>query len=240
VSLRPKALEYQGWWTFQNLEPIGRHIPLAIPESAFLDRCIALQQVVAEGLSQTNLRLILHKLGVPPAEIEKLRGLKLLDHLVRMAQVAYHAGLELALQGKEVWDRLKKDGTAPAEPIAHLFALHDLRVLASHASANRRAMLEGHLKRFGIAAGETAGGYGMVLDRVYDILGSELRQARSKVDAALSVCNPLVTPPSGGSKAAPVPQRPITNPGKPEEPGQTASRKRRRGRRGGRRRRPDS
>lgn len=116
VGLRRKALEHQGWWTSENIEPVTRHIPLNMPETAFLGRCMVLEQLIIEGLSQNNLRLTLRMLGVPAGEIEKLRSLKLLDRLVCMVQVACQAGLELVLQGKEVWDRLQRDGTTPAEP----------------------------------------------------------------------------------------------------------------------------
>jgi hypothetical protein len=237
VGLRRKALEYHGWWTFENIEPIARHIPLNMGEGAFLERCKELQQLIIEGLSQNNLRLSLRKLSVPAREIEKLGSLKLLDLLVRMAQVARQAGLELALQGKEVWDRLNARST-PVEPIGHLFALYDLRTLGGHRSSNRRSELEAHLKRFGIVPGDAAAGYGKILDRVYDTLATELRQTGEKITAAISIDYPLFG------------VMPASTPKTPEGPLATASpteilgggeppknRRRRRGRRGGRRNR---
>lgn len=59
-------------------------------------------------------------------------------------------------------------------------------MLGGHKSGNRRGELETHLKRFGIGPRDAAAGYGTILDRVYDTLGSELQQARGKIEAALS------------------------------------------------------
>jgi hypothetical protein len=243
VGLRRKALEYHGWWTFENIEPVARHIPLNMGEGAFLERCKALQQLIIEGLSQNNLRLTLRKLGVPAGEIEKLGSLKLLDLLVRMAQVARQAGLELGLQGKEVWDRLK-DGSTPAEPIGHLFALYDLRTLGGHRSSNRRGELEAHLKHFGIAPGDAAAGYGKVLDHVYDTLASELRQTGEKIAAALSIDYPLFgaipvsTPKTPEGRSTTAPQ--TANLGGGEPPKRRRRRRGRRARRRNRRDRPES
>jgi len=82
VGLRRKALEYHGWWTFDNIQPIARHIPLTLTEDGFLDQCLTLNKLVNEGLSEKSLRLILRALGVPADALESLRGLKLLDSLV--------------------------------------------------------------------------------------------------------------------------------------------------------------
>jgi hypothetical protein len=193
VGLRRKALEYHGWWTFDNIEPIARHVPLALTEDGFLDRCMSLNKLVTEGLSEKSLRLVLRALSVPAEALEKLRALKLLDSLVCMAQLAEQKGLELPLQGKEVWQRLQRDGTEPERPIDHLFSLYELRVLAGHKASNRRERLTKELKRFDLTPGGVGSGYGLLLDQVCDLVIRDLQAAKNKIDAALAIRKSLAS-----------------------------------------------
>ncbi|WOH47554.1 hypothetical protein [Bradyrhizobium sp. sBnM-33] len=190
VGLRRKALEYHGWWTFDNIEPIARHIPLALTEDGFLDRCMDLNKLVTEGLSEKSLRLVLRALGVPEEAVEKLRALKLLDSLLCMAQLAEQKGLELPRQGREVWQRLQRDGTEPAQPIERLFSLYELRVLAGHKASSRRERLTKELKRFNLTLGGVGSGYGLLLDGVYELVIHDLEAAKNKINAALAVRKP--------------------------------------------------
>jgi hypothetical protein len=227
VGLRREALKYHGWWTLDELEPIARHIASNITGDDFLNRCMSLYKVVGENLSEKNLRLIVHSLGVPAQEVAEFGSFKLLDRIICMAQVAEQSGLNLARHGKALWDRLDRDGTQPAQPIAHLFALYDLRVLAGHMASDRHQRLGGEVKRFGVTLGRQGVEYGLILDRVYDEVASDLQAAQRKIDAALAVST--LPPPSASSKIlkeVPV----VAQPGQPKK-------RRRRGRRGGRRNR---
>lgn len=207
VGLRRKALEYHGWWTFDIIEPIARHIPQTLTEDSFLDRCMVLNKLVTEGLSEKSLRLVLRALGVPEEPLEKLRALKLLDALVCMAQLAEAKGLELPRQGKEVWQRLQRDGTDPAQPIDHLFALYELRVLAGHRASNRRERLAKELKRFNLTLGGLGSGHGLLLDGVYDWVIRDLEAAKNKINTALAIRKKLASvveqPKSAGKVGAP-------------------------------------
>src|SRR5262249_10274415 len=55
VGLRRRALEYSGWWTFDDTEPISRHVPLDLSADGFLDRCMSLNKLVVESLSESRL-----------------------------------------------------------------------------------------------------------------------------------------------------------------------------------------
>ncbi|WP_315767587.1 MULTISPECIES: hypothetical protein [unclassified Bradyrhizobium] len=191
VGLRRKALEYHGWWTLENIEPIARHVPLTLTEDAFLDRCMTLTKLVIEGLSEKSLRLVVLALGVPSEAVEKLRGLKLLDALVCMAQLAEQNGLELSRLGKEIWQRLQRDGTEPEQPIERLFSLYELRLLAGHKATHRHERLAKELKRFEVSLSEGGAGFGSLLDRVYDLVIRDLQFANMKIDAALAVRRPI-------------------------------------------------
>jgi hypothetical protein len=181
VSLRRAALDYYGWWTFEHTEPISRHVPLSSSIDSLLERCVALDKLIVEGLSEAKLRKLLHVIGASPESIANFGSLKLLDCIVRMAQVAISTGLRLSKDGKRIWDRLAQEATKPPQPISQLFALYDLRVLKAHKidGQHRKAMEE--LKRFGISAGEEVGGYGKIMDKIYDALAIQLREITEKL-----------------------------------------------------------
>jgi hypothetical protein len=218
VGLRRNALEYHGWWTFDDIEPIARHIPLNLTEHDFLDRCMSLNKLVTEGLSEKSLRLVLGGLGVPAEALEKLRALKLLDSIVCMSQLAEQKGLELPLQGKEVWQRLQSEGTEPARPLDHLFSLYELRLLAGHKAGNKRERLAEELKRFDLALGAVGSGYGLLLDKVYDLVFRDLQAAKNRINAALAIRKPptgiVERPKFPGAAAKPPPAMQKTK-GKP-------------------------
>jgi hypothetical protein len=180
VGLRRSDLDCKGWWRFPAAEAIGRHVPLNMPMDAFLERCLSINKLAVDDLVQASLRRMLHKMGVPPKEIEMFGSLKLLDCAVRMCQVARASGLSFATSGVEIWQRLSKNGTDPAEPISRMFALYDMRNLKAH-SSNYQERLVACLERFGINPSEAAAGYGVILDRVYDALIAEVESVNKKV-----------------------------------------------------------
>jgi hypothetical protein len=59
-----------------------------------------------------------------------------------------------------------------------------MRRLKAH-RAEDAARLTACLDRFGIDAAETAAGYGLAMDRVYDALIDELRRVNETIHAAL-------------------------------------------------------
>ena len=142
-------------------------------------------KLAVESLSQSRLRRLLEALGVPADAIMKLGTLKLLDCIVRMAQVANSTGLDLAKEGMEIWDRLEKEGTTPERPIEHLFALYELRIVNAHRAGDRNKKLVEELERFGVAPGEEVAGYGRILDKIYDALSVELGAVCSKIEAEI-------------------------------------------------------
>ena len=185
VGLRRSALDYSGWWSFDTTEAIARYVPLALSVDPFLDRCMSLDKLIIEGLSEGSLRLSLEAAGAPKSAIAKLRTLKLLDCLVRLTQLANTAALSISEDGTVLWRRLAEESTVPVQPIAHLFALRDVRLLKAHKASDREKRLQAGLERFGIASGETAAGFGKILDQIYDLLIDELREAAAKITAAL-------------------------------------------------------
>lgn len=184
VKLDQAHLDYHGWWTPTSVEPITRHIPLDMDQSAFLQRCIGLNNLLTESLGEAAFRKILSALNVPEKDYKALRGLKLLNEVVCLAQVARTAGLSLSKDSEQVRKELKSNGTNPARPLEYLFALYDLRIVGSHTSTDPTRELENRLSRFGIEPGDYAGGFGASLDRIYDDLARELAAAAEVLNSA--------------------------------------------------------
>ena len=97
---------------------------------------------------------------MPAKQIATLCSLKLLDVVVRLTTLATSSGHRLSKDGAVLWDRLLDDAPVPAQPIAHLFALYDLRILGAHRAEDGRKRLQAELDRFDIAPGELAAGCG--------------------------------------------------------------------------------
>ncbi|MGL3210516.1 hypothetical protein [Bradyrhizobium sp. BR 1433] len=100
-----------------------------------------------------------------------------------MAELARTTGFTLEKDGASLWDRLSKDET-PGQPVAHLFALHDVRILKAHKASDQHRELQEELKRFDIKAGEEGAGYGRILDRVYDALSEEVTAITAAIKLA--------------------------------------------------------
>jgi hypothetical protein len=185
ATFRKSALDYHGWWNFQETEAIARHIPLESSADTVLDRCVKLDKLLVEGIAEGNLRRLMIALGVPVKSLAKLKTLKLLDTIVRMAQLGVKTGLKLSSNGPIIWERLIKEGTMPAQPIRHLFALYDIRILGAHKSEDKYKNLMVELQRFGVDTGQEVAGYGRIIDLIYDILAEELVEVTKKIECAI-------------------------------------------------------
>lgn len=185
IGLDPAKLDYSGWWNGPFVEPVTRHIPFALTRDEFLHRCSALDKVLVEALSERYLRRMLNKIGKQD-DTDKFKGLKLLDRTLCLAVVANQAELSLLQTRSEIVERFSKDGCDPGTPLGKLFALNDLRQMASHRK-EIDALLPGALQRFGIDIGTTAKGWGTALDTVYDGLIEQLEFAEKQFRDALKL-----------------------------------------------------
>tara|TARA_R110000868_G_scaffold46685_1_gene153964 strand:+ start:136 stop:1905 length:1770 start_codon:yes stop_codon:yes gene_type:complete len=184
VKLDQGKLDYYGWWTPTSVEPTTRHIPLDMDQGAFLQRCIALNNLLAESIGEAPLRDMIKRLQIPDKDHKGWRGLKLLNEVVCLAQVARTQGLSLSHDAEQVRQELKNGATDPARPLENLFALYELRLVGAHTSTNPTLELENRLSRFGIEPGDYAGGFGTTMDRIYDLLADELGAVAGTLDSA--------------------------------------------------------
>lgn len=185
VGLDRAQLDYEGWWAGPSVEPVARHVPVDMPRDTFLDRCLDLDKLVVEALSERFLRPMVRAIAPPPDDIDRFRGLKLLDRLTCLAQVANAGGLDLATSGEEVAARYHREGTDPPQPLLRLFVLSDLRQIKGHRKQEVDARIEAALARLGIDVREAVGGWGTVADRIYDGLIEDLGRLRDTLASAL-------------------------------------------------------
>lgn len=185
VRLDQADMAYRGWWASSNVEPVARHIAIGLGRDAFLQRCLALNNLLAESLGKAPLRAILVKLGMPPDSIKGLGGLKLLNEVVCRMQVAVAVGYDIAADAGLIQAELKESGTVPARPLEYLFALYDLRVVGAHVSTDVSQEVANRLERFGVEPGEYANGFGEVLDAIYDAISVELKEIDNVLSSAV-------------------------------------------------------
>ena len=185
IGLDRADLEYAGWWTPSSIEPITRHAPLGQTRDAFLERSKALSALIVEGLNERRLRALALAAQVPEAEIKDFKSLKLLDVLVKLAQVSKATGLPIHSNDPTLWGRLSSDGTTPAKPTDRLAALIELRNLAAHPNPKTPEKVRAALIRLGIDASSSVSGYGAATDAVYDAVVDELNIVAATISAAL-------------------------------------------------------
>jgi hypothetical protein len=180
VSLDRNELQATDWWKDKNIYAITWHIPVALRESEFLDRCTKLNKLVIEGLKESALRSLLRVILVPEDQIKDLHSLKLLDVLLQDAIISEETGLSLYSDVEDIEKRrAEKESRLPAgehleTPIGFLFLLNDLRTADSHRTDRP---LDDLLARLGTSRASVASGWGHSLDHVYDKVALALEAA---------------------------------------------------------------
>lgn len=187
VGLDRAKLDYEGWWNGSHVEPITRHIPLDMSRSDFLARCLDLDKLLIEPLAQKHLRALVRAFGTPPDDISKFRGLKLLDRVMCLSQVAADSGLIPWENGDEIVARYAAEGTEPSQPLIDLFAVSDLRQVAGHRKEDGDAVVQAALQRLGIDPTSTNSGWGLAMDHVYDRLSQNLGAINEALVAVLRI-----------------------------------------------------
>lgn len=168
VGVDRADLEYSGWWSDNEFEIIGRHIPLALSADGFVDRCGAIHRSTIDRLREGALRQIVLQLGFDKEAVTELRSLKLLELIVGAAGIANDSGLNLVDDRVEIINRVEM---GPLDVMAGLFRLNDLRQLSSHAQPERQQKMNEILRDVGIDPASAASGYDLILDSIYDLVG---------------------------------------------------------------------
>jgi hypothetical protein len=160
-----EKLKDHGWWTFPDLKPIGRVIPLTLPFADFLSRCKDLFEILKD-LQKSFLLQIVVKLGLDKKTVVTFESLKLTATIGQLAQLCLDSGVSLVNDSTVIipqWNAQSK-----LSEFNGLFALNGLRVAAAHNVLDQK--VEQALGVFGIDKAACHNGWGCALDRVYDEL----------------------------------------------------------------------
>lgn len=187
VGLDRAWLDYNGWWNGSHVEPITHHIPIEMPRPDFLARCLDLNKLLVEGLAQKRLRPLMLAFGPPHDKTENFKGLKLLDRIVCLCEVAINAGLVPWETGVDIASRYAADVPDPARPISKLFALSDLRQAAGHRKDDIDRSVAAGLERFDVDPGSLGNGWGLALDSIYDQLSLQLNEVHTTLAGVLKI-----------------------------------------------------
>jgi hypothetical protein len=166
ASPTPDEVEYSGWWTFDELRNLGHVAPQDMSRATFLTRAATLFAPF-DKVREKPLREIVRVLGVASDDVKGFGSIKLLGTIAQLATAADESGLSLQSDAPEVLTRWDRALLVPA--LRPLFALNQLRQLASHTPPSDAAKrLNDALKVFEIDVATVTGGWGRILDKVYD------------------------------------------------------------------------
>ncbi len=189
-KLDSAEVEYVGWWTLNDLKPIGRVIPLGLSFTDFLSRCKDLFEAI-KGLQKPHLLQMVVKLGLNKDQkigkngepIAKLESLRLASTVGQLAHIAVGQGLNLLQDSPHFVDTWEPD--VKLNEFRALFALNGLRVAAAHNLINQQ--VEEALNAVGIDKATCHNGWGLALDRVYDEVIMGLRSASQLIRRSLNI-----------------------------------------------------
>lgn len=184
VGLDRGEMDYRGWWEFEHVEPITRHIPPGLNRDEFLARCGRLDVLVAEGLSEGHLRRLLVSLGTNADDIKNYRSIRLLDRLTSRSRLALESGLSLVDDFDELEKRAAESPTDDT-PGSRLQAVNWLRQLSGHAIDEKDAKLVEAMKSLGLDPDAFTEGYDAALDVVYDLVADALEETRDLLQLAM-------------------------------------------------------
>lgn len=109
IGLSKETVDYNGWWTLDNLKPLGYRVAQDMTEQEFLSRCTEIYKLF-EGIKEKSLRKFLHKAGMDIKEIKDFRSLKLLATIMQLCSIALDSGLNLITQHENIIMRWNKEG----------------------------------------------------------------------------------------------------------------------------------
>lgn len=175
VRVSRREADYSGWWTLSAVGDIADHIPLDCDEARFVGRCAELAKLCIEGLNEAFLRTILVDLGINGDLLANVRSLKLLGVLVEISHRATATGERPAALGARADESLIADSRSRC---GRLTALNALRQLSAHRTGtDHDNKLRRALHQFDLDPKQTASGFGLAADAIYDGVADEIEAA---------------------------------------------------------------
>ena len=169
INLSREKIDSLGWWSFEIIEPIARHVPENLNKQQFLDRCVDFDKLLCENLNEKKLWTLLVQLGTPDTEIGNFRSLSLLRLLLEVVIISNSSGLDIQEHFKEIYNRIDKDNMNQKMDV--LFALNHLRQLASHKIGSKyNTRFNEAFEKFGIETELSKPGFYNIIFLVYEKL----------------------------------------------------------------------
>jgi hypothetical protein len=173
ISLNEQDIDYRGWTMFPDYLQISCHVPLCgFSRDQFMQRCRRLYQLLGENIREAKIRKVIECLGIPEQQTKGLRGLKLLELLLKYLAVARDSGLDVSTAKEEIVERALE--LKDYSPLADLIILAEIRNMASHKGGDIKTKLQAPLKSLGIEPNAQSGGYANACDQLYDRLADLL------------------------------------------------------------------
>ena len=169
ITLDEERIEYTGWTEFLDYSPVTNHINIhSFSREQFLLRCKRLYILLGENLREKPLRMVVNILGFPVKDTEKLKGIRLLEHILKYIHIAEESGLNPAIQNDSIVERVVE--LKEFSFLSELLALNSIRQLDAHKSNEAKTKLHTALKTFGIEPNAITNNYAIACEHVYDCL----------------------------------------------------------------------
>jgi hypothetical protein len=141
----------------------------------FLKRTKVLSNLVIENLHEKFLRKIVITIGSKEEEIKEFRSIKLLTRIVKLCEVAVKSGLKFPNDNKEINDR--RNSKTSKSKIEILDVLNELRISDAHKIGKYNEKIKRALQILSISNSMVASGWGIALDRIYDLVGEAIESS---------------------------------------------------------------
>lgn len=169
ITLDEERIQYTGWTEFPDYSPVTNHINIdSFSREQFLLRCKKLYILLGENLKEKSLRRVVNILGFPIEDTEKLKGIRLLELILKYIYVAEESGLNPATQNDIIVARVIE--LKEFYFLTELLALNSIRQLDAHKSNEVKTKLYTALKAFGIEPTSITNNYAMACEQIYNRL----------------------------------------------------------------------
>lgn len=181
--------DYKDWWIQKDLLLLGRRAPLNMTREQFMSRCATLRNKLFENIQETALRKLLEYMGlITDRQIEDYRSIKLLSVITKLCEISHITGLDILNQKDEIVSRWNDEGRLLSTVCAPLRWLNDLRIYYDHSvNEEKEQNAKTALEYYGIDEKEMLNGWGLAIDKVYDLLIENMNQISQIVHNALNM-----------------------------------------------------
>jgi hypothetical protein len=182
-QLDPEVIDYSGWWTNQELKPLGHVAPEKMSVSDLLSRSKNIFNLLQRWQKAPLLQIAV-SMGIKKSEVSSLGSVKLVATICQLGQLAKESGLNLVTDRQLItptWDtKTELDIFIP------IFKLNGIRIMDAHSlSGGLSTELIEALAAFKIDPQQYVGGWGHALDSIYDETIQSLKAINGLLQSAI-------------------------------------------------------